>query len=306
MIDPSKRENQQWLRDGSKWLFENLPDIGGINLENGDFFSCQCEDCRRERAKPENDPNCLWDMQASQRPILEVARTMRPDGWMTFATYVGFTEAAAKRAGKNAVYPPKFANQVLDNAICQWTVTGMTDAKSWPDGFKPPATTAKDQIGLLHHGSLWGSPVDPARWWATSPATTGAWNDEYSTLFPFVCGRTAQAKMGGIAITGQNGNQCPQHDLNYLAFEYFSWHPERTYDDFKRDRLAPSFGGSERVDLYLKLLRDTSKAPVEIEALRSRAVETSKAKDLDVRQRTRWVNLAGELARRHKSARSKN
>ena len=298
MINPSKSENQQWLRDGAEWLFANLPDIGGINLENGDFMSCYCEACRAERAKPENDPNCFWDMMTSQQPILEVAKLRRPDGWMTFATYAGFTEATARNISKTAVYPPKFVQQTPDNAICQWTFTGMTTPATWPDGARPPAARFQDQIGLLHHGSLWGAPVDPARWWAAP----GAWADEYSTLMPFVCGRVLQAKLGGLVITGQNGNQFPAHELNYLALEYFGWHPERTYEQFQHDRLEPCYGGAERAGVFLKLLRDTVKAPADIEAGRLQAQQMSEEKELDLRQRARWVNLAGELARRKKLA----
>ena len=264
MINPSKPENQQWLRDGAEWLFSNLPDIGGINLENGDFMSCYCDECRVERARPENDPNCFWDMMTSQKPVLDVAKHRRPDGWMTFATYVGFTEATARNIGRNSVYPPKFVNQTPDNAICQWTITSMTTPATWPAEARPPAARFQDQIGLLHHGSLWGSPVDPARWWAAP----GAWADEYSALLPFVCGRIAQAKLGGLVITGQNGNQFPAHELNYLALEYFSWHPERTYEQFQHDRLEPCYGGAERASLFLRLLRSTVKTPGDIEAAR--------------------------------------
>jgi len=298
MINPTKPENQQWLRDGAEWLFSNLPDIGGINLENGDFMSCYCDECRAERAKPENDPNCFWDMIASQKPILEVARRRRPDGWMTFATYVGFTEATARGVSKTTVYPPKFVNQTPDNAICQWTFTSMTTPVTWPEGARPPAAGFQDQIGLLHHGSLWGSPGDPARWWAAP----GAWADEYSTLLPFVCGRIAQAQLGGLVITGQNGNQLPAHELNYLSLEYFGWHPERTYEQFQRDRLVPCYGGAERAALFLKLLRNTAKTPADIEAARLQAQQAGQEKDLDMRQRARWANLTAELARRKKLA----
>ena len=109
----------------------------------------------------------------------------------------------------------------------------MTTPETWPEGARPPISRFKDQIGLLHHGSIWGPPLDPARWWSIP----GAWADEYSSLLPFICGRIAQAQLGGLVITGQNGNQCPAHELNYLAMEYFGWHPERTYEQFQQDRL---------------------------------------------------------------------
>ncbi|MFN0054275.1 MAG: hypothetical protein ACKV0T_19030 [Planctomycetales bacterium] len=298
MIDPSHPENQQWLREGAEWLFTNLPDLGGINLENGDFMSCYCDVCRTARSQPENDPNCFWDMMTSQKPILEVARRMRPDGWMTFASYVGFTEPTARGVSKNSVYPPKFVQQTPDNAICQWTFTSMTTPETWPEGARPPRSRFRDEIGLLHHGSVWGTPMDPARWWS-SP---GAWNDEYSTLFPFICRRIAQARLGGLVITGQTGNQCPAHELNFVALEYFSWHPERSYEEFQRDRLNPLYGGAARSQLYLKLVRSTTKVVSELQRECAQARHESQAIDLDVRQRARWENLAGELVRRDKLA----
>ena len=300
MIDPLKPMNQQWLRDGAEWLFTNLPDIGGINLENGDFMSCYSDECRAERAKPENDPNCLWDMMVSQKPILEVAQRMRPDGWMTFASYIGFTEERVRVLGKNAVFPPKFVQQTPSNAICQWTITGMTTAKSWPTEVRPPASRFKDEIGLLHHGSVWGAPFDAARWWSEP----GAWNDEYSPLLPFICNRLAQAKMAGLVITGQNGDQCPAHELNYIALEYFSWHPDRTYEQFHSDRLALCYGSTERATLFLKLLRSTTRDPAAMETERMLATGTSAQPGLDIRQRARWKNLSEELARRVKLAAS--
>lgn len=300
MLDPLKAENRKWLRDGAEWLFTNCPDIGGINLENGDFASCYSKGCRAERAKPENDPNCFWDMMATQKPILEVAKRMRPDGWMTFASYVGFTEATARGVSKTSVYPPKFVNQMPDNAICQWTYSSMTTPETWPEGARPPKSNFKGQFGLLHHGSLWGLPVDPDRWWAAP----GAAADDFSTLFPFVCGRIAKAEMGGLALTGQTGVQSPAHELNYLALEYFGWHPERTYAQFHKDRLAYCYGGVERAELFLKLLRNTTRKPEEIEKDRERASTEARANDLDIRQAARWRNLADELVRRRQLARS--
>ena len=133
-------------------------------------------------------------------------------------------------------------------------------------------------------------------------ATPGAWADEYSPLLTFVCGRIAQAELGGLVLTGQNGNNFPAHELNYLALEYFSWHPERTYDQFIADRLAPSYGGKEHAALFLKMLRDTSKSPADLKSLHAQTIEVGKASDLDIRQRARWTNLAQELARREKLA----
>src|SRR5262249_16923389 len=110
--------------------------------------------------------------------------------------------------------------------------------------------------------------------------------------------------LGGLVITGQTGSQFPAHELNYLALEYFSWHPERTYEQFQRDRLEPCYGGAERAALFLKLLHNTAKTPADIEVVRLQAELAGPASDLDMRQRARWANLTAELARRKKQAES--
>ena len=80
-------ESVQFYQDGAEWLFTTFPDIGGVNLENGDWTECWNDDCVAARADPENDPSFYWDMMASQRDIIEVGLKHNPDAWMTFATY---------------------------------------------------------------------------------------------------------------------------------------------------------------------------------------------------------------------------
>jgi hypothetical protein len=293
-ICPSKPENQKWLREGAEWLFQNLPDIGGVNLENGDLQECYTDDCVKAKARPENDPNFLWDMMATQRPIIEVAQRLRPNAWMTFATYVGFREATLRGLKDSPQYPPKFLAQYPPNSICQWTFTGMATPELWPSGEKPPTAAFADHIGLLHHGSLWGAPVEAARWW-TGP---GAMLDDCSTVIQFVCGRVKSCGLPGLVIKGQTGVASPANELNYLAFEYFSWHPDRTYEQFLDDRLTACYGGTDRARLFLKLLRNTTKVVGQIETDRQTAAGMAAASDLDLRQRARWRNLADELTRR--------
>ena len=68
-ICPSKPANLKWLGEGTEWLFTEFPKLGGANLENGDFFTCQSPDCLRARQDPTNDPNFYLDMMVTQLPI---------------------------------------------------------------------------------------------------------------------------------------------------------------------------------------------------------------------------------------------
>ena len=308
-ICPCKPENIQWLREGTEWFFKNLPDVGGMNLENGDWMHCITEDCVAARGGSGQDHNFMWDQLKSYTPVLEEAARLRPDAWMIFATYIGSTEpvfraemATAAKVGvaASADYPPRLLDQIPRNGIAQWTFTSMAGNMGayWPAGTKAPPSRLKGHVGLLHQGSIWGSPAGPGRWWAAP----GASLDDASVLIEQTCARIQQSGLDGLVLKGQVGPASPANELNYVAMEYFTWHPSRTWDQFVRDRLAVAYGGQDRALLFLKLLRNTSKDPGEIEQDRLRAKAMAAQAGLEPRQHSRWQNLAAELARRAKRA----
>ena len=311
-ICPSKPANQDWIRRGTRWFFEALPDAGGANVENGDWFYCWTDDCVQEKAKPENDPNFFWDQMVSYRPVLEAAREVRPDAWMVFATYSGFTENAVRGAmdgarqtkramgpALEAIYPPRMLQHMPANGICQWTLSGMVTAESWPKGAAPPASAFKEHIGyILDAGAVW-APSDKNRWWAGLPGSR--W-EEISERLQFLCSRLQDAHMQGLVMYGERGDASPTNELNYLALEYFGWHPERAMDDFIRDRLSSAYGGADQASTFLRLLRNTTRSVQEIGRDRAQASEIAGRQHSDVRQRRRWDNLADELGRRARLA----
>ena len=125
-ICPSKPANQRWLREGAEWLFKTFPNLGGVNLENGDFMACQTEDCQHARERVENDPNYYWDMMVTQIPIIEVGCEISAQAWFTYATYTGFSpgqlwQSTPKEHVRTCV--PRFVQQYPESAVCQWTYT---------------------------------------------------------------------------------------------------------------------------------------------------------------------------------------
>ena len=307
-ICPSKPENQAWLRQGTRWFFEQLPDVGGMNLENGDWFFCWTEDCIEAKSKPENDPNFFWDQLASYKPVIETAREVRPDAWMIFASYTGFSEAAIEGAMAGAVktkralglateivYPPRMLKQLPPSGVCQWTLTGMAGPHAWPDDLTLPPGNIPEHIGYIHQSGAVSGLSDPAKWWGTAP---GSGYEEVCDIVRFVCSRIASTGMSGIAMYGERGAISPANDLNYLALEYFGWHPERTWEQFLKDRLSICYGGSERARQFLTMLRNTTRDPAAIRRDQERAAGIAGAPELDIRQQQRWSNLSDELARR--------
>ncbi len=288
-ICPSKPENQQWLRDGIKWFFETLPDIGGANLENGDCYCCQTDDCREARARPGQEASFYWDQAMTYRPVVETAAEVRPDAWMLFATYSSFNAGAL----------PRYVAGMPGNAVCQWTLTGLTPTDGWPESLRPPQAGVADHIGYLKLASTAVGPSRATRWWAGPPG--GAW-DEVAELIATACRRIHAAGMQGLVLYGELGAASPANELNYLALEHFSWSPQSSWDEFVTRRLSVCYGGEDRSRLFVRILRDETSNRLQIRANREEALALAQDASLDIRQRQRWGNLAVELARRAEHA----
>lgn len=253
---PAKPENQRWLRDGVRWLFETFA-IGGLNLEYGDYKVCHCPDCVASRAADDSgDPDFYKDMVRSILPTIEAARLAAPDAWITYATYTGFDAAMRARL-------PGFVARLPEAAICQWTATYLLDSPEdlsgvpgrrrkkadWPDGLGPP--TRRNAV-LWHQGGPWGVGSGPS---------------VCIQLIAEVCRKAARAGIDGLVCYGEVGDWCPASRLNYTALEYFARRPEGDLASFATEALAPRLflGDEEEARTYLAVLVPASR---ELDALR--------------------------------------
>jgi hypothetical protein len=292
---PSDPVFQQWLRDGAEWYFKTLKDIGGVNLEHGDFFQCHCTDCQRQRALPENDRNYYWDMMATQVPVIEKGLMISPHLWYTYACYDAYSAALMSS-------PPRFLAQYPKAAITQWTYTKMiadpvlNPPGSWPLSLRPPAGT-NHSVGLLHQGSHWDVK---RQWWGESDKSPVAFGGTYSLICDLIwqtCRRAIEDGSEGLQIVGQIGIASPQNELNYLALEAFSWNPRLDYDTWIDQDLAPLYGGPKLSRRYFELVSSTTRQPEDI-ASHLREARQIFEKTADPRQARRWANLISELTRR--------
>ncbi|NLF69802.1 MAG: discoidin domain-containing protein [Candidatus Anammoximicrobium sp.] len=223
---PSKKANQDWLDEGARWLFRTFP-IGGVNLEMGDFFVCYCDDCRKARAAiPSDEPDYYKDMAISHMVTLKTMRGLAPEAWLSYATYTGYT-------AQMMTAPPKFLSLIPEDALCQWTLTGM--ARRWPADVRP---LARHNIGYLH--------------WCNSSTHTP--DDFYLESVRDICRDAAAAGFEGLDTYGELSAQRPNAELFYLAWEAFLWNPEMTIEEFADQRLARLYGGAEPAGKLLEIL----------------------------------------------------
>ncbi len=228
---PSKQANQDWLQDGAEWLFENFQ-IGGVNLEQGDYFVCECNDCIAARAAIDcNYPDYYKDIAICEGPLIEAMHQMRPDAWLSYATYSGFT-------AEMMTTPPKFIEMMPEQAICQWTLTGMMNYGQWPSGLEP---MTENSVGYLH--------------WANK---SHGGDDFFLERLRTAANKAYLADMEGLAIYGELPDSRLNMKLNYLAFREYCFHPDLSQNEFTLKRLAPLYGQELTDELWdiINLVRD--------------------------------------------------
>jgi hypothetical protein len=273
---PSKKANQDWLDDGAKWLFSTFA-IGGVNLEMGDFFVCHCDDCRRARAAiPSQEPDYYKDMAVSHMITLKTMRRLAPDAWLSYATYTGYTADMAQT-------PPRFVAMIPEDALCQWTLTGM--AGRWP-GIRP---MARHNLGYLH--------------WCNSSTHTE--DDFYLGQVRDICRNAAQAGFEGLDTYGELSDARPNAELFYLAWEAFSWDPEMRLDQFVQRRLARLYGGPQAARALVEIIplvstRAQRDEPENCRAARKLAEAARGAATAE--GRVRWERLVAYLHRHELAA----
>ena len=223
---PTNKANQDWLDRGAKWLVDTFK-VGGVNLEMGDFAVCYCDACRRARAAiPSNEPDYYKDMAISHRVTLKTLRRLAPDSWLSYATYTGYSAAMMTR-------PPKFLDMIPQDAICQWTLTGM--GPRLPAAVRP---MAKHNLGYLH--------------WCNIPSKSC--DDFYLEEIRNVCRSAAAVGFEGLDTYGELSDQRPNVEIFYLAWEAFLWDPEMTTRQFVEQRLGRLYGGPKAADLLLEII----------------------------------------------------
>ncbi|MEA1952435.1 MAG: hypothetical protein U9N87_13730, partial [Planctomycetota bacterium] len=267
---PSNPVNKKWLDDGAQWLFKTFQ-IGGVNLEMGDFLVCHCDSCKKDRSKiKSSEPDYYKDMALSHMVTLEKMRSVAPRAWLSYATYTAYKK-------KMETDPPKFLSLIPQDAICQWTLTGM--ARRWPADVRP---MAKHNIGYLH--------------WCNISTKTA--NDFYLWRVHDICRNASAAGLEGLDTYGELDGKKLNAEIFYLAWEAFLWRPDMTVEKFVETRLGRIYGGAEAARAWLEII-----PLIRTRKLRGDAANLDKAIKLAVAAHKiaspsghkRWDELIGNL-----------
>ena len=275
---PSREENQRWMQDAIQWLCETF-DIGGINLETGDYGICVCKECRSRFSDRPEHPKTLqigdnvWsleDMVELLPPLIEIAQKINPEILPICESYMDYFLDTTKT---------DILKNLPEAAILQFSVTGSY----WPR-FKqemdlqlasqlPP----HEKIIRTEMGSQW---YDNARFKLVAR--------EFSELTKQV----ARLGMEGISIWGEVSANNTANEINYLSVSYFAEHPGASWEDFINVQLAPLLGGEEEAEFFVTLLESEEITPTDLERAKNILGGMSE------RYYQRWLWLVSHLYKR--------
>ncbi|MDQ2683880.1 MAG: hypothetical protein M3Y37_10175 [Chloroflexota bacterium] len=285
---PSKPENQQWMEDGIAWLAETF-DLGGINIEAGDYGVCGCAECNARRAAREDAARRdgyaeSWshaDMADFYPRLYDAALSRRPNAWIySEIQWDNLLDAEAQKPLRS----------LPEGGIYQHT----TNRSYWK---RIMAEMTPDYAAAL-----------PTKINVFRTQFNCQWNGDHRTEryrfngkdFAEQAKKAAEVGFQGLTIWGEPSSYVTSTELSYLAYARFTWDPTLTWGRFMAEDVAPRVGGEAAAERYIEMLEILDAVPfldeTMLNRIRSEAISHSAATAGDVSRR--WLWLAESAQRR--------
>ncbi|MCC6313580.1 MAG: hypothetical protein IT337_06170 [Thermomicrobiales bacterium] len=285
---PSHPENQQWMEDAVAWLAETF-EIGGINIESGDYGVCGCPRCAARRAARED----------------AARRHGAAESWShaDMADFYPRLFAAANASGKNLwLYSELQWDNMLDREA-HALLRDLPDAGIYQHTLNrsywnrvQQELTAEDVAALPTRRNVFRAQF--ACQWNGSNAT-----ERYrfnARDFAELSWKAAATGVQGLTVWGEASPFDVPVELSYLAFGRFTYDPSLTWNQFLSEEIAPRLGGDAAAERYLHILdaidREEPLPDATWVGFRHEALDAARVPDDGVSRR--WVWLADRVARR--------
>ena len=236
---PSAPETMAWMEEGVAWLTETF-DIGGINIEAGDYGVCGCDRCvaRRaneaEAARRVDDLGDSWshtDMADNFPRLYRTAKAIKPDLWLySEIQWDNLLDPVAHEAQRRL--PHGGIYQHTTNRTLLGPHRGASCTRDYVAGAAHAAQRAALPVRL---------PVERRRaqraLLRSTPASSATWR---------AC--VATRGMHGLTVWGEPSPYHATVELSYLAFARFSWDPTLTWERFLAAGRGAAAGRCRRGD----------------------------------------------------------
>ncbi|MEW9834875.1 hypothetical protein [Mesorhizobium marinum] len=286
---PSAPEVIDWMEEAVSWLAETF-EIGGINIESGDYGVCGCERCRLRRGNDDearrrvDDHGDSWshtDMAANFPRLYNAAKAKRPDLWIYCEMqWDNLLEPVASEAQK--ALPP--------GAIYQHTANRSYWRRLRTELDPAYVSTLPTQPNVLRcqFACQWNGDERTERY-ALNAKT-----------FADMATRGKQLNMEGLTVWGEPSDYFATVEISYLAFARFCWNPELTWAEFMQRDVAPLLGGAEAAERFVALAEELDGAQAlpaqRLGEIQKEALAQAVAREGRIARR--WMTLADQVGRR--------
>ncbi|MFM8607848.1 MAG: hypothetical protein ACKOBC_07790, partial [Hyphomicrobiales bacterium] len=284
---PSAPETMAWMEEGVAWLTDTF-DIGGINIEAGDYGVCGCTRCvsrranEREAARRKDVHGDYWshtDMADNFPRLFKTAKSRKKDLWIySEIQWDNLLDPVSLEAQK----------RLPEGGIYQHTTN-----RSYWNRIKTELT--KPYIEHL--------PMQPnvlrcqfaCQWNGDERSERYALNARVFSDMAALCARTG---LKGLTVWGEPSPYHATVELSYLAFARFSWSPTLTWDQFISDEAAPRLGGQDAAIEFINIAEELdAHQNMAIERLQTLRRQTMDHRADDEAGR-RWLSLEDQITRR--------
>lgn len=285
---PSRRENMDWMEDAISWLVETF-DVGGVNLEAGDYGVCGCDLCQKRRGDREKSSRRaadaeFWshvDMADNFPRLYDAARSRRDDLWV-------YCELQWDNLLDPIAHEP--LGSMPEGAIYQHTVN-----KSYWEQHKTRLTeydisslpTAKNVL-RSQFACQWNGDERTQRYNFNAP------------VFAEMAKTCADIGLQGLTVWGEPSPYHVSAEFSYLAFGRFTYEPGLDWQQFTAEEIDPRVGGKDAGSIFLGYMEELDASDIiDINRLTSiRRDSLDHACQLDGDASGRWIWLADKANQR--------